>query len=130
MPIPLGVTRFNRAVTNRITRIFAGRAPGFALLTHVGRRSGRSYTIPINTFRDGEQYVIALTYGPNTDWVKNVLAANGCEIITRGQRVRLSDPRILTDTERSWAPPLARLLVNPLLNAMGVTQVMRLTRVG
>ena len=25
-------------------------------------------------------YVIALTYGPDADWVKNVLAAGGCEL--------------------------------------------------
>ena len=48
---------------NPVTRLFAGWLPWFAILTHVGRRSGRSYQIPINAFRRGDHYVFALTYG-------------------------------------------------------------------
>jgi len=35
------VAAFNLAVTNRITSRFADRLPGFGVLTHVGRKSGR-----------------------------------------------------------------------------------------
>ena len=35
------VAAFNLAVTNRITSRFAARLPGFGILTHVGRKSGR-----------------------------------------------------------------------------------------
>ena len=34
---------FNLVVTNRITSRFADRLPGFGLLTHIGRKSGRLY---------------------------------------------------------------------------------------
>lgn len=129
MPIPKRVARFNRRVTNRITGTFADRLPGFALLHHVGRTSGRAYSIPINVFREGNDYILALTYGADTDWVKNVLAAGGCEIVTRGRRIRLTNPRITTDTRRHWAPPLARPLLRLILGSVGATQVMRLTRV-
>jgi uncharacterized membrane protein required for colicin V production len=37
------VAAFNLAVTNRITGLFAGWLPGFGILTHVGRKSGRVY---------------------------------------------------------------------------------------
>jgi deazaflavin-dependent oxidoreductase (nitroreductase family) len=130
VPIPMSVARFNRHVTNRITRTFADRLPGFAILHHVGRTSGRAYSIPINVFRDGNDYILALTYGADTDWVKNVLAAGGCEIVTRGQRIQLTNPRITTDTERRWAPPLVRPLLRLVLGSVGATQVMRLTQVG
>lgn len=123
MVLPPAVARFNRLVTNRLTRPFAGRLPWFAILTHQGRRSGRTYRIPINAFRDGNDYLIALTYGPNTDWVRNVLAAGGCEILTRGHQIRLSHPRIITDPRLGWTPVPVRLV----LGLIGATEYMRLT---
>lgn len=128
MPIPMSVARFNRSVTNRVTRRVADRLPGFGILHHVGRTSGRAYATPINIFRDGDEYVIVLTYGPTADWVKNVLAANGCEVVTRGRRLRLSDPRIETDTALRWAPPLLVPAARLIFGAADVTQVMRLKR--
>jgi hypothetical protein len=57
------VAAFNLAVTNRITSRFAARLPGFGILTHVGRKSGRVYRTPVNVFRVPEGFLIALTYG-------------------------------------------------------------------
>ena len=37
--------------------------PGFGVVEHAGRRSGRRYRTPVNVFRPGASYVIALTYG-------------------------------------------------------------------
>ena len=130
MPIPPSVARFNRVVTNRFTRRVADRLPGFGILHHVGRASGREYATPINIFPDGDDYVIALTYGANTDWVKNVLAAGGCEVVTRGKRVRLANPRIEDDPERRWAPRFASPFIRLLFGAADITQLMRLTRAG
>lgn len=66
--------------------------------------------------------MIALTYGRDRDWVKNVLAAGGCEIETRGRIVSLRDPRILTDEVRSVVPPLIR----PFLKVLRVNEFMEL----
>src|SRR5215467_3082279 len=74
---PKSVARFNRAVTNRITRRFAGRVWGFGIVIHRGRRSGRLYRTPINLFRTADGFLIALTYGRDSEWVQNVLAAGG-----------------------------------------------------
>ena len=104
MPIPAAVARFNRVVTNRITGRFAGHLPGFAIVHHVGRRSGREYTTPVNVFRHGTEYVVALTYGPDRDWVRNVRAAGGCELEISGRRIRVADPRIVHDAERRLMP--------------------------
>jgi deazaflavin-dependent oxidoreductase (nitroreductase family) len=125
MAIPQWLARFNRRATNRLTGTFADRLPGFAIVTHTGRRSGRVYHTPTNVFRDGDDYIIALTYGANTDWVRNVLAAGGCEIVTRGRRVRLINPRIVADPSRRWAPLFVRLILG-IINA---PEYMRLTRV-
>jgi hypothetical protein len=34
--------------------------------------------------RDADHYVVALTYGPDVDWLKNLRASGGGEIETRG----------------------------------------------
>ena len=44
------------------------------------------------TVRRGEDFVIALTYGVESDWVEDVQAAGGCDLITRRGRHRLCDP--------------------------------------
>jgi len=52
---------FNLAVTNRISSRFAPRLPGFGIVTHVGRKSGRVYRTPVNVFRAPNGFLIALT---------------------------------------------------------------------
>jgi deazaflavin-dependent oxidoreductase (nitroreductase family) len=85
--------------------------------------SGRNYRTPVNAFRTDGGYIIALTYGAQSDWVKNVLAAGWCELQTRGRRVRLFDPQIVTDKSKGWAPLLVRLI----LNGIDAPQYMRLS---
>jgi deazaflavin-dependent oxidoreductase (nitroreductase family) len=97
MPLPKGLARFNLKVTNRITSPFAHRLPGFAVVHHVGRKSGRPRTTPVNMFRNGDEYVVPLTYGRDSQWVKNVLAAGELDLVTRGKRIRLAAPRIVQD---------------------------------
>lgn len=119
-PIPHAVARANRHLLNPLMSRVAGRLPLFGLLTHVGRRSGRAYTIPVNVFRDGEHgYRIALTYGRDAQWVRNVLAAGGCSLQTRGRVVELVEPRVVHDPARSWAPVPVRQILG-LINAPDV----------
>lgn len=121
MVLPKRLARFNRVATNRVTGPLAGRLPGFGVVIHRGRRSGREYRTPVNAFRRPDGYVVALTYGV-TDWARNVLAAGGCELETRGRRVRLTDPRLVQDPTRRDMPPLVRQLVGTL----GVTEFLYL----
>jgi deazaflavin-dependent oxidoreductase (nitroreductase family) len=102
------IRAFVRRFVNPGTRLFAGPVPWFAILTHVGRRSGRTYQIPINAFRRGDRYVFALTYGSNVDWLKNVLAAGECHIRTRGRYVRLVEPEVIFDPDLRELPWLVR----------------------
>ncbi|HEY9378062.1 MAG TPA: nitroreductase family deazaflavin-dependent oxidoreductase [Jiangellaceae bacterium] len=124
MVIPKQVAKFNRVVTNRVSSLVAGWLPGFGIVEHTGRRSGRTYRTPVNVFRTPGGYVIALTYGSNTDWVKNVLAAGGCSLTVRGEQVRLGDPRIVTHEERRPVPAVVR----PMLGLLGVTEFLFLNR--
>lgn len=114
MPLPKRLARFNRVVTNRVARPVAGRLPGFAIVRHVGRRSGRLHRSPVNMFRSGERYVIALTYGADAQWVRNVVAAGGCEVETRGRRIRLVDPEIVRDPRGRLVPAFVRTILRSI----------------
>jgi deazaflavin-dependent oxidoreductase (nitroreductase family) len=115
MPLPRALGRFNRRVTNRVTGAFAGRLPWFAIVVHRGRVSGRQYQTPVMAFRRrGGGYVIALTYGPDTQWTRNVLAQGGCALLTRGRRLEASNPRIVRDPARRLVPPPIRVALGLL----------------
>jgi deazaflavin-dependent oxidoreductase (nitroreductase family) len=114
MPIPRAVGRWNKAGLNRVTRHVAPWMPGLGLVIHRGRRSGRRYQTPVNVFPASDGFVLALTYGPDTDWVKNVLAAGGCELRTRGRTVRLVSPRLFHDESRRDIRPVERLVLRVL----------------
>jgi deazaflavin-dependent oxidoreductase (nitroreductase family) len=114
LPLSRRLAHFNRRVTNRLTRPIASWAPGFAVVVHVGRSSGRVYRTPVNVFRDDGRYVFALTYGRDSDWVRNVVAAGRCEIETRGKLVRLADPVLVADPARKGVPRPARWILGAL----------------
>jgi len=59
-------------------------------------------------FAATDGYVFALTYGPDTGWVKNVLAAGGCELRTRGHAIRLTSPRLYHGESRRGIRPVER----------------------
>jgi deazaflavin-dependent oxidoreductase (nitroreductase family) len=122
MPIPRAVRRWNKAGLNRVTRHVAPWMPGFGVLVHRGRRSGRRYETPVNVFPATGGYLLALTYGRDTDWVKNVLAAGGCELRTRGRTVRLDSPRLYHDETRRGIRPFER----QILGAIGVADFLSL----
>lgn len=122
MPIPKAVARLNRVGLNRVTRRFAPWMPGFGVVVHRGRRSGRSYRTPVNVFPRPGGYVFALTYGPDTDWVKNVRAAGGCELETRGRRVRLVSPHLFHDESRHDI----RVVERQVLRLLGVADFLAL----
>jgi deazaflavin-dependent oxidoreductase (nitroreductase family) len=124
MPLPKGLARFNRVVTNRVTGPFAARLPGFAIVHHVGRKSGREHANPVNLFRHGDRYVIALTYGADSQWVRNVMAAGEVQVRTRGRTIHLIEPEIVHDPTRSYVPAPVR----PILGALDVSDFMVLRR--
>jgi deazaflavin-dependent oxidoreductase (nitroreductase family) len=100
----VGMLQFTRKVVNPITRRFAGSVPGFAMLTHFGQRSGRTYRTPINVFKRGDDYVFALTYSSDVQWFKNIIAAGSVVMRTRGRDVHLGEPELITDPELRLMP--------------------------
>ena len=114
MPLPRRLAKFNLVVTNRVLGPLARYLPGFAVVEHVGRRSGRRFRTPVNFYRRGDGYAIALMYGSDSQWVRNVLAAGGVDVETRGRRLHLVDPRVVRDPARSLLPRPVRVPVRLL----------------
>ncbi|MEU5843618.1 nitroreductase family deazaflavin-dependent oxidoreductase [Rhodococcus sp. NPDC047139] len=104
MPLRRTLARVNKVATNRVTTPFAQLLPGTAVVEHRGRRSGRSFRTPVLLFTAGDDLRIALTYGADTDWVRNVCAAGGAVVHTRGRAVPVTGPRIGHDPQADWAP--------------------------
>jgi deazaflavin-dependent oxidoreductase (nitroreductase family) len=92
MPLPKGLARLNRRVTNHLMRPFAARVSGFAVLEHTGRRSGAVYETPLNVFVEGDSLMVALTYGSDVDWLKNVRAAGESTFVVQGERIHVGRP--------------------------------------
>ncbi|HET7169220.1 MAG TPA: nitroreductase family deazaflavin-dependent oxidoreductase [Candidatus Limnocylindrales bacterium] len=113
MPLPQRLGRINRRVTNPILWPILARLPrsGFGRVVHVGRRSGRVYRTPMLGFVHGDRIVFALTYGPRTQWVQNVLAAGACDFETHRTMHHLVEPRLIHDPERRRVPEPVRVVL-------------------
>jgi len=108
---------------NPVARRFAGWMPGFGLLTYRGRTTGRVYRLPINVFKRGEDYIFVLTYGSESQWVKNVLAAGECQIRVRGRDIHLVEPALISNPPWDLLPWPARLIER---RVAGVTEFLRM----
>ena len=122
MVAPRGLAKFNRRVTNRILGPAALWLPGFGIIAHTGRKSGKTYRTPVNLFRVDGRYLVALTYGPGSDWVRNVIAAGGCDLVRHNSRIHLSEPRLVHDPGRRLMPAAVR----PILGWVGVADFLEL----
>ena len=86
-------------------------APGWAMFWGLMRRSLAVLEVQA-----------ALTYGPDSDWVRNVLAAGGCELVTGGRTVRLVSPQLVHDENRRGIRPVER----QVLRLIGVADFLSL----
>ena len=75
---------------------FAGRfnTPQ-GIITHVGRKSGRTYATPIAATPIPNGFIIALPYGTDVDWCRNILASGNCTIQWHDATYKLFEPEIV-----------------------------------
>lgn len=115
MPIPDRMRHVNKVALNKVTRPFFRWLPGLGVVVHRGRKTGQEYRTPVNVFqRPDDRFVVALTYGRDTDWVQNVLAADGCELLTAGRQIELTAPRLFHDETRHEIRALERSVLGLL----------------
>lgn len=95
MRLPAALARFNKSVTNPVQRIWAPRLPPWAVVEHVGRRSGARYSTPVLAWVDDGKLSIVLTYGEHTDWVRNLQAAGHATLIRKSKRHNVTGIRVI-----------------------------------
>ncbi len=125
MPIPDRVRYFNKRVLNRVMIRIAGvPLSPIAILRHTGRRSGKTYAIPVIVEPTAGGFVFALTYGTHVDWYRNVLAAGQCGLRWHGRDYTLEKPQPLGPREALSAFPLP---FRPMLRLVGVNDFLRMS---
>lgn len=124
MKLPSQIRVFNKHILNPLLGRVARSAHGpFAIVRHVGRKSGRTYETTIIVFPAVGGFVIALTYGTEVDWYRNVLAAGRCEIVWHG-KTYLIDRN--TPVTRSQAQPLLRQPMQSILKLVATNDFARM----
>ena len=105
------MAKFNRRVTNKIIGLLAPYLPSWAVLIHRGRKSGTEYRTPVAvTIRDGS-LMVPIGYGEESDWLRNLLAAGGGQVMHRGKTRALTNPRVVDRDEVSGWGRIKRTFV-------------------
>ena len=93
--MPKALARANKYVTNPIQGLWAPRMKPYAVVHHVGRKSGTAYSNPVLCWIEDGRISIPLTYGTDVDWLKNVLAAGEFTLTREGKTLTIAGPRVL-----------------------------------
>jgi deazaflavin-dependent oxidoreductase (nitroreductase family) len=136
-PKPVPPSRFVKIVMVPMTKVlnplivrYAGR-PRFhmaAQLTHTGRRSGRTYVTPVGARRAGDSVLIPLTFGNQSDWSRNVLAAGDCSLRLEGIDYHATAPALLSREEADSDVRAAfGRLERASMRMLGIEQFLRLS---
>jgi len=125
--LPRWLASLNLRFSNTLMRPIAARLPWFCVLEHVGRRSGTVRRTALMAFhRKPDCWVMALTYGADAQWLRNVIAADGCRLLSRGLWVEVTEPRQFHDASRASVP----WLVRPMLAMLRVSDFVEMREKG
>lgn len=118
--------RFNRAVINpRALRTAGTPSSETAVIRHTGRTSGRSYQTPVRAEPTDNGFVVAVVYGPRSDWLQNVLASGSATIVHQGVPYPVERPEVVPFDSVAHHFPNARAI-----HTFGVTEAVLLHKVG
>ena len=112
---------------NRFALSIAGHRwfPLYAVVEHVGRKSGQAYEVPIALIATPSQFVICLPFGRGTNWARNVIAAGGCDVRWKGSVHHVRDPRLVG---QDVALPLANRFERFMIPRLGFEDFLLLQR--
>ena len=99
---PLAGGRKARAFIRRVVNPFVlllglpgGRRSLWGVMSVRGRKTGVERRNPVVPHIVGDVVLIPLSYGPDVEWVKNVVAAGGGTLRFKRRDWRLADPRLV-----------------------------------
>jgi deazaflavin-dependent oxidoreductase (nitroreductase family) len=88
------IRRMNRDFLNPRQRD-AGEPNAYAsLVRHTGRKSGAHYETPVVAEQTPDGFVIALPYGSQSDWLKNVVSAGSATLLHEGEAYVVGAPHL------------------------------------
>lgn len=93
--VPRSVARFNRAIGNKVQGVWAPYVVPWAVVLHRGRKTGNLYRTPVVAFRRGGLIAIPLPYGPQTQWLHNLIAAGEGSLRRGGRVFGMTDFRVV-----------------------------------
>jgi deazaflavin-dependent oxidoreductase (nitroreductase family) len=120
--------RFHHGLGNRLQMRSAGTTGSSAsVVKHHGRRTGTSYETPVWAASTEDGFVIAIVYGSNTDWLKNVLASGAAAIVHEGDTYPVDRPEIVPmESARAYFPKMTQLIHRRIR----IDRCLRVRRVG
>ncbi len=124
-PVLNTVRRISRATKPAVLKSAGTAGSPTSVVRHVGRVSGKEYETPVTVLPTDSGFVIALPYGPNTDWLRNVLASGAATIVTDGETVAVERPEVVSreGAEQDFPPGARRTL-----RMFGVEECLRVRR--
>jgi hypothetical protein len=116
--------RANRRWFNPLVLRFAGHAPWpVARLEHRGRSTGAFRATPVLAWPVAGGFVVAMPYGTDVDWARNLLHAREGVLQYQGVRYRVGSPRIVPAREVGGDVPVP---IGSLIAMSGMRHVARL----
>jgi hypothetical protein len=95
-----------KRISNRIfLKISGRRLRAYSIVRHVGRTSGSEYRNPVSAYPLGDGFVIAVLYGVQSQWVRNVMAADRFVLRTKDRDHPLERPEIIPPAQALPAFP-------------------------
>jgi deazaflavin-dependent oxidoreductase (nitroreductase family) len=92
--------RMQRDVFNpRALRHAGTQGSPWAVVRHVGRRSGRAYETPVGVAAASDGFFILLPYGAGAQWVQNVRAAGTAVLAVEGREHVVVSPEVVPVVE-------------------------------
>jgi deazaflavin-dependent oxidoreductase (nitroreductase family) len=89
------VRRTSRAMKPLVMRSAGTPGAPASVIRHVGRVTGCPFETPVGAVAIDDGFVIALPYGSNTDWLKNVLASGSAVIVDEGSTYEVDQPEVV-----------------------------------
>ena len=98
-----------RVINPGVVRAIQRGQSSFGVVRNIGRRSGITYETPVDVARTSEGVLISLPYGPQTNWCRNVLAADHCTLMFDGEEMALTAPQVLLPPDAEALLPTEKL---------------------
>jgi deazaflavin-dependent oxidoreductase (nitroreductase family) len=109
MKLSRRVARFNSLINNPVQGTYSWLLVPWAVIVHRGRRSGRQHRTPLLAFRHDRTLIIALLYGEESDWLRNLKVGGGGYVIRAGRTFKVGPPRVIDTADAavlaSLSPP-------------------------